>query len=269
MKIGFLNYYNYLNNNRMFKDLSANKLSDDLIYPFIHLYESANSKGIEISTVDSQPLESYDQIFVLDFPKSDNLYFRKLIESKFDNLIFITYEPEIVMPDNFDKENYRYFKKVFTWNDQLVDNKKIFKYYFPIKIPKNINFDLNKKEKLCTLIASNKCNYNPLELYSERLKAIRWFEKNHLEDFDLYGFGWDEKAGETLANIWGTPEQLIRRDARPEEQPYISYKGSLKSKRETLKKYKFSICYENAKDIPGYITEKIFDSFFAGCIPIY
>lgn len=32
---------------------------------------------------------------------------------------------------------------------------------------------------------------------------------------------------------------------------------------------RFSICYENAKNIPGYITEKIFDSFFAGCIPIY
>ncbi|KAB7887432.1 hypothetical protein GBG19_10625 [Poseidonibacter ostreae] len=29
------------------------------------------------------------------------------------------------------------------------------------------------------------------------------------------------------------------------------------------------MCYENARDIPGYITEKIFDSFFAGCVPVY
>ena len=36
-----------------------------------------------------------------------------------------------------------------------------------------------------------------------------------------------------------------------------------------MKQYKFSICYENARDIPGYITEKIFDGFFAGCIPVY
>ena len=41
------------------------------------------------------------------------------------------------------------------------------------------------------------------------------------------------------------------------------------NKKETMEKYKFSICYENARDIPGYITEKIFDSFFAGCVPIY
>ena len=34
-------------------------------------------------------------------------------------------------------------------------------------------------------------------------------------------------------------------------------------------KYKFSICYENVTDINGYITEKIFDCFKNGTIPIY
>ena len=50
---------------------------------------------------------------------------------------------------------------------------------------------------------------------------------------------------------------------------YPSYKRPISNKKTTLEKYKFSICYENVKDIPGYITEKIFDSFFAGCVPIY
>ena len=27
--------------------------------------------------------------------------------------------------------------------------------------------------------------------------------------------------------------------------------------------------FENARDIPGYITEKLFDCLFAGCVPIY
>jgi hypothetical protein len=35
-----------------------------------------------------------------------------------------------------------------------------------------------------------------------------------------------------------------------------------------LSKYRFSICYENAV-FPGYITEKPFDCWFAGCIPVY
>ncbi len=50
---------------------------------------------------------------------------------------------------------------------------------------------------------------------------------------------------------------------------YRTYKGTVKSKNEVLRRYKFAICYENARDIPGYITEKIFDCFFAGCVPIY
>ncbi len=39
-------------------------------------------------------------------------------------------------------------------------------------------------------------------------------------------------------------------------------------KHETLLKYKFNICFENSS-YPGYLTEKLFDAFFAGCIPIY
>ena len=33
--------------------------------------------------------------------------------------------------------------------------------------------------------------------------------------------------------------------------------------------YRFSICYENVRDVPGYVTEKIFDSMRGGCVPIY
>jgi len=50
---------------------------------------------------------------------------------------------------------------------------------------------------------------------------------------------------------------------------FASYRGKVRSKKEVLTKYRFAICYENARDISGYITEKIFDCFFAGCVPIY
>ena len=63
------------------------------------------------------------------------------------------------------------------------------------------------------------------------------------EDFDLYGRGW--------------PTELK------------SYRGPIARKSDVLKQYKFSICYENIKNIPGYITEKMFDCFRAGCVPVY
>ena len=52
-------------------------------------------------------------------------------------------------------------------------------------------------------------------------------------------------------------------------QTFSSYNGVVENKKLLMEKYRFSICYENTKNIPGYITEKIFDSFFAGCVPIY
>jgi hypothetical protein len=78
MKVGFLSYYKVHNNNNMFTNPSVHKLSDDLLYPYAYLYEIAKLKGIEISTIDSEPLESYDLIFFIDFPTLNNEYFKKL-----------------------------------------------------------------------------------------------------------------------------------------------------------------------------------------------
>jgi len=47
------------------------------------------------------------------------------------------------------------------------------------------------------------------------------------------------------------------------------YKGTVVTKKDTMQHYKFAICYENNKDEMGYITEKIFDCFAAGCVPVY
>ena len=47
-----------------------------------------------------------------------------------------------------------------------------------------------------------------------------------------------------------------------------TYRGTINNKKDTLKKYKFALCFENSI-FAGYITEKIFDCFFAGVIPIY
>jgi hypothetical protein len=45
-------------------------------------------------------------------------------------------------------------------------------------------------------------------------------------------------------------------------------KGPIESKAETLGGYRFAICFENMV-LQGWITEKIFDCFRAGCVPVY
>ena len=87
---------------------------------------------------------------------------------KFENLYLFLFENEIIKPDNWKKENYRYFKKVFTWRDDIIDNKKIFKFFLPNKIPDAISLNISEKKKFCCLIAGNKKNNQPRELYSRK-----------------------------------------------------------------------------------------------------
>ena len=264
-KIGFYNYYNIYNNNRMFNPEIRAPLGEDLLYPMHYLARVAKEKGISISTIDTEALDSYDAIFFIDFPGNRNRYFRKLQSMKFENIYLFLCENENVKPDNWRKENYRHFKKVFSWNDSLVDDKKIFKFFLANKIPDQISFIPPGKRKFCCTIAANKSNNLSGELYSERIRAIKWFEQYHPESFDLYGKGWDFRVPSFLTPL--RPYLKHIRNVFPPKYP--SYRGEVVSKRPVLSQYKFSICYENMRDVPGYITEKIFDCFFAGCVPIY
>lgn len=268
MLIGFHSNYREYHINKMFLDPNA-PIGDNLMYPFFYLGKELEKLGHKATTVDMEDLEKFDAIVFIDFPNAVNTYFPRLVKNKFENLYLMIIESPIIKPDNLDISNHQYFKKIFTWQDKLIDDKKYFKINYAHKIPKTFEFNV-KKEKLCTIISSNKYMPHPKELYSERIRAIRWFEKNHPGDFDLYGQGWDrynfqgDFFGVKLARL--NRLKFLTKIIGP---IYPSYKGSVISKKETYEEYKFSICYENVRDFPGYITEKIFDCFFGGCVPIY
>lgn len=233
---------------------------DNCMFPFHLLKVQMLAKGYNLATNDINLIEESEIVIYNEMPKilpnDENIYKSYL-------LIF---ESELIRPDNWNFDNHKYFHKIFTWKDDIVDNKKYFKFNFAQEIAKNIDKDLSKKEKLCTLIAGNKKVNHPLELYSKRVEAIKWFEANHLTDFDFYGIGWDKYTHPNRYIRFFLNKTKISSFLKPD---FKSYKGKIDSKKEVLGRYKFAICYENARDIPGYITEKIFDCFFAGCVPIY
>ncbi len=264
MYIGFYNYYKYYNKNGMFTDVSS-PIGDDLSSSSVYMGKYLVKKRHKINTIDMDDIRMFDAIVFMDFPKFKNKYFKRLVSYKSKNLYLLIFESEIIRPDNWNIENHKYFKKIFTWNDKFIDNKKYFKINFSHKIPDKVEFNIKNKEKLCTMIVANKFKSHPLELYTERVKTIRWFEENHPEDFDLYGIGWDKYYFKGMLSRLNRFDAL-RKILKPR---YPSYKGPIESKKEIYKRYKFAICYENARDIPGYITEKIFDCFFAGCVPLY
>lgn len=249
----------YYKKNRIFdiNDKISNR--DNCLYSFFALKEELKRNNIDLSTQDINSIEESDIVIYNEMPQDLSL------EKNISKSYLLLFETELIKKENWNFEKHKYFNKIFTWNDDFVDNIKYFKFNFSHKIPEIVEFDIQDKSKLFTIIAGNKKSNDKRELYSKRIEAIRWFEKNHPEDFDLYGIGWDKKTfGGKLRplNRFGFLRSLF-------SEAYPSYRGKVDSKSDTLSKYKFSICYENAKDISGYITEKIFDCFFAGCVPVY
>lgn len=264
MKIGVWNYYESLNKENFILLNENSQIGDGLLKPFNLMYKTGLSQGVVFNTLDSCNISEQDAFLFFDYPDEMNKLVNQALGSNKPKYLVI-FESEIIKPDNWDLQNHVKFEKIFTWNDKLVDGEKYIKINFSHDIPSRINKSFARK--FCTMIAGNKQNKHKQELYSKRVEAIRWFEKNYPEDFDLYGLGWGDFSftGPRLVRALNRIKPLVKLVT-----PYFpSWKGTVERKRTVLEQYKFSICYENARDIPGYITEKIFDCFFAGCIPVY
>jgi len=215
--------------------------SDGQRVPMYQLRKQLLEKGYEVYQANSlNSLPHMEYLFVFDILVDD---LAKIEQYPFEKRILFLWEPPSVVPHNYNKELHQHFSKIFTWDDSLVDNKKYFKFYYPVCHNMLEPIDFNKK-KLCTLIANNRHSNHPSELYSQRLATLNFFENTAPQEFDVYGGGWDTSL-------------------------YSTYKGRIQKKIDVLRHYKFSICYENIANIPGYITEKIFDCFWAGCVPVY
>jgi len=248
-------------NNEIFKPDSP--LNRDNCLEFFHeLKKQFLNSRIDLQTQDLCSQEEAEFIIFNEVPKN-------LSEVKYpQKATVLLFESELIHPDNWKNKNHESFKYIFTWNDDYVDNKKYFKFNFTGPHP--IDFkQFSEKKKFCTLVAGNKYVSHPLELYSKRIEAIRWFEKHHPEQFEFYGLGWGTHAFKFRFQIISKVLNRIKPLASLLAEQWPSCRGPVKDKLQMMQNFKFSICYENAQGIYGYITEKIFDSLGAGCIPIY
>ncbi|MGZ4971717.1 MAG: glycosyltransferase family 10 domain-containing protein [Limisphaerales bacterium] len=270
MYIGFYNFYQQYNRNRMITDASS-PIGDDVLYPMVKLCQFLQQQGHKVATLDMDAPEKFDAAVFFDHPTFLNPYLRKLRKMKDKKLYLILCENEANRPDNYWPRNHRDFDKVFTWNPQLVDNKKYFQCYYNVRVPENFRIDRSERKKFCVTIASQKYLPHRMELYTDRVGAVRWFERHHPDEFDLYGQLWDRRyfTGQLSRLNLLLIEPLYKRLGNPFKSPnFPSWRGAVPKKREVMQQYKFALVIENAV-FPGYVSEKILDAFFAGCVPVY
>ena len=158
--------------------------------------------------------------------------------------ILITWEPPTVLPTLHDRNFWKNFDAVLTWDASRLESQQIIQFSYPNLVPMQETMPSFSERRLLTQVSMNKMFLGPNELYSLRQKVNGYFDAHPECDFTFYGYGWDQST-------------------------HRAYGGPVEDKIGVLQKFRFSICFENTKDASGYVTEKILDCFGAGCVPVY
>jgi hypothetical protein len=253
--------------------------------------EKALALGIQIDTWDQAPLKSCDLLWLLDLPAS-----RKEFEQTRSRLragtpiILQVFESPAIAPFGLISANRKQVSAMVTYEfrDTSPANSKHFHYHLPVpnvSPPKNPPFSERKGLLMCysnrvsgfwairqpglaglpffgRMLAGWECPLSLLtelssgDLYGER-RAIACEAERHMPGFlDVFGAGWN---GEQISWCSLYPNR-----------PYSCWRGNTKvSKEELSAEYRFVMAYENFRGRRGYISEKIFDAFQAGSVPVY
>lgn len=182
------------------------------------------------------------------------------------------YENPLIRPLNRDRTALARYAKWFAWDGELRDDPRTVPLLYPNRFATEGWNGPEKRALFCVLVASNKALtvVDPRDQYQARVRILDWYERNASADFHLYGRGWDRPAA--LPGRWGrVRNQLCKILARfaPAKSPYVTWRGPVDDKIALLQKARFCLAHENCRDLEGYVTEKLFDAFRAGCVPVY
>lgn len=236
---------------------------DDALRPWFHLRDRLREQGIPLETADyfGEDGRSAEANIFVSFGIRDNV---SAMAARPDVLLTAFYLFEVVV---VEPEMYRAipdladaFRTVYSWSD--ADSLRPFVdgpvRVAPFRIP--MPFDAvrepywsRRDREGVVMVNSNKRAVLPDgELYTERLRAVQYFADHG--GMELWGRLWDRGLGEYEAEFG----DAVRRTCR----------GPVVDKYEAMSRHAFAVCYENMV-LPGWVTEKIFDCFYAGVIPIY
>lgn len=282
---------------RLFDINGAAHGGDKLLAPYVLLKEFLVARGVEVHTSDYLPAPNDGSLnlFISFGPLSG---YRQLANRK-DVILsaFFAMECPTVDPGLYRELGHaqNFYKRVFSWSDTqslrpfVGQSLRCLPMYWPQSF-ESVHEEIWERTDrgFMVMINGNKIpRYRTpgRELYTERLNAIGHF--GELGDLDLYGIGWDGpicRVGPwfvpgTLGKMRmpGTAQRIHRKAVdlwhkiSPDPRLVAArkvYRGFASSKSQVLGKYKFAICFENSV-LKGWITEKIFDCFFAGTVPVY
>jgi alpha(1,3/1,4) fucosyltransferase len=275
---------------RLFAPGNGPDARDDVNAPWVHLRRRLGSSGVRVHTVDlleSGAVEPARQNLYVSFGprhRRQRLVSRfGLVRSGFFALECPIVDPRLYLDLSTLSDS---FKTVYSFSTEaslrpfLRAPVRLEQFHLP-NAHDRVHDDQwrNGERRFLTMINANKLPQLTLhELYTERLRAVEYF--NGHGEIDLYGIGWEGPAYRVTTTRTPGRVRAVAHHARsrwermrPPSDPLrvaarAAWRGPVASKADVLSRYTYAICFENMV-LEGWITEKIFDCFFSGTIPVY
>jgi hypothetical protein len=275
----------------------ATHAGDQILAPYAYLRSYLAGFEIPVHTADYLPAKSNGVRNV--YISIGNTTNYKRISRRKDTVLsaFFAMECPTVEPKMYRElsQAQSYFKRIFSWSDASAlepfvgGTLRCELFRWPQSFD-SVHEEIWRRTERGFLVMINgnklpRFKYAGRELYSERMRALEYFSQTG--EIDLYGVGWDGPSFITgQVHVPGTfgkvplpgTVQRINRQLVTYWQHFFPdprlvaarrvYHGFATSKAETLGRYKFALCFENSI-LKGWVTEKIFDCFFAGTVPVY
>jgi hypothetical protein len=253
-------------------------------YMFAELRRQLAACGVDLATQDIHPPEQSTLVIGLDVVDFFQTYQRRPGQ----HLYLLLNEPATYYPEVWSKANHAPFDRVFTWDYNLADGEKYIHHYFAIDLDSYLPFEGVTEEefnrrKLLVLMAGMFQFAPPKQgsrsLLYIRYQTLRWFGEYLPQQFDFYSRGIDPEAYRSFRGL-GVLQRVLPRfiagkignvvAARRRRIVQALNRGPVPplEKLAVIRSYRFVVCYENTST-PGYVSEKLFDCLFAGCVPIY
>jgi hypothetical protein len=217
-----------------------------LINGFKHVVPSGATCFFTIMDLKLIPLEILERTdikkicYLLEGPNSWHAtnYSYEILQKYFNKII--TYWKPML-----GKENVEYFPFVSRFD---IDNK------YHIDIVKNSKMN-RKFDKSIGMILANRSNNEEYKINEIKLKRTDYLRRDiaiTLDNVTVHGSGWDSLNDHKYLKI-----ENVKNRMNDDVDIYEFYK-----------RFNFALIVENC-NAENYVSEKIYDAFIAGCIPIY
>ncbi len=279
---------------RLFERESNPYAGDSILAPYAAVRDRLSAAGISVHTADLLPdRPDGRQNIVISYgtpdrmPSQSTTRYRALARRADVRLsAFFAMECPVVEPRMFSElaALQHLFKRIMSWSDtppllQFTGTPvSMERFWWPQSFD-GVHEELWQREdrKFMVMMNANKLpRLYVNELYTERLRAVAYFHR--FGEIDLYGRNWDRapaRVGKTrtptIVRRYGERAWELKQRIAPDPvyaAAAAATRGPARSKSETFAQYRFALCFENSV-LTGWMTEKLFDCFFTGTVPVY